>query len=67
MPRRRSKVGGARPGAGRPPSGNARTVQRMIRLHPAEASAQDAAAAKEGRPWAEWARQAFAAALRSTP
>lgn len=43
------------------------TVPRMIRFAPEDVQAQNAAAERDGRPWANWARRALAeAALRST-
>jgi hypothetical protein len=64
MPRRRSKVGGARPGAGaKPQRGVAATVTRTIKLTPAEAAAQDLAAKVEGLDWSKWVRAAAELAI----
>lgn len=59
--RKRRGPGGARPGAGRKPSGTAaRSVPRTVRLEPAEAEAQDRAAGET--PWATWAHRTLVAA-----
>lgn len=63
MTARKPKVGGARPGAGRPPSPDGPSVPRMLRL-PAELDTACAAAAKAvGMSWADWAREALELAL----
>ena len=50
MTRRRSKVGGARPGAGRKPTGRpVRDRQVMVRLTEAELEAARVAAVADGR------------------
>ncbi|HEU4727709.1 MAG TPA: hypothetical protein VFT22_07465 [Kofleriaceae bacterium] len=56
---RRTKRGGARPGSGRKPKGStAMSVVRTIKLTPADAVAQDAAADAEGQVWPDWIRGA---------
>ena len=60
MPRR-SKVGGKRKGAGRPPSPAPRTEPRMVRLTKAEAAQHDAARGE--RKWADWIREAAELAI----
>lgn len=62
MPRaRRSKRGGARPGAGRKPRGAAvMEVTRTIKLEPGVAAAHDAAAEAAGQKWPDWIRGAAA-------
>lgn len=63
MTRRRSKVGGARKGAGRPPLGDAaRAHIKTIKLTIAELEAQERAAEEVGQTWTEWARGALQAA-----
>lgn len=61
MTRRRSKVGGARPGAGRKPrTGVTRSVSKTVKLTPDEyARTQDAAG---DTPWATWAGDTLVAA-----
>lgn len=61
MTRRRSKVGGKRAGAGRPPSPDSRSEPRMVRLRPDEAAAHDAA--RGDQPWADWIREAAELAI----
>lgn len=56
MTRRKSKVGGARPGAGRPPLEVTRSIRRPVLLRPDEAAAHDAA--RGDQPWGEWIREA---------
>lgn len=54
---RRPKRGGARENAGRKPKGKvAMSVVRTIKLTPADAAAQDAAAEAEGQAWPDWIR-----------
>lgn len=60
-PKPRSKVGGARAGAGRPLSANPRTVKRAVPLLPEEAAAHDAA--RGDQPWADWMREAAELAI----
>lgn len=61
MTRRRSKVGGRRPGAGRKPrTGVARTVAKTVKLTPDEyARTQDAAG---DTPWSTWAADTLTSA-----
>ena len=62
MTARKPKVGGARAGAGRPPStGPTRTVKRGVPLLPSEAVAHDAA--RGATPWATWIREAAEMAI----
>jgi hypothetical protein len=62
--RRRSKVGGARAGAGRKPAaGVARSEIRTLKLTPDEARAHDAAAKSEARDWPDWIRAAAELAI----
>lgn len=55
MPRK-SKVGGARPGAGRKPRGSGAIVRREVKLLESEAAAHDLARGE--RPWGDWIRAA---------
>lgn len=42
------------------------TVPRMIRFAPDDVAAQNAAAKRDGRPWANWARKVLAEAALKT-
>lgn len=61
MARKHKGPGGARPGAGRPPLENPRSVRREIRLLPGEAAAHDAA--RGDQDWSEWVRSVTALAI----
>lgn len=51
----------------RAPIDDGLVVPRMIRFSEQDVVAQNAAAERDGRPWANWARRVLAeAALRST-
>lgn len=66
MTRRRSKVGGARAGAGRKPrSGVRRSVAKTVTLTPAEYERTQTAAGE--RPWATWAADTLIAAAPADP
>lgn len=63
---RRSKVGGARAGAGRKPvTGVARSVIRTVKLTPDEATAHDAARGEQS--WPDWMRDAAELAIARGP
>lgn len=63
--RRRSKVGGARPGAGRKPAaGVARSVARKVYLTPDEAVRHDAARGEQ--PYTDFAREAIEQRIAAT-
>lgn len=61
MPSRKRKVGGARPGAGRPRLLNPRAIGREAMLTRDEAAAHDAA--RGDRPWSDWIRAAAQIAI----
>lgn len=61
--RHRTGPGGVRKGAGRPPLDVSRDVTKRLRLTAAEEAEQEAAAAREGLTWSDWARAAFKLAL----
>lgn len=58
---RKPKVGGARPGAGRPPRGPGPVVRRELKLLVSEAAAHDAA--RGLKPWGEWVRDLIAGTI----
>lgn len=63
MPRRKPKVGGARRGAGRPPSPDPRRNKVTVKVTDSLLEAVQVAAAAEGRKVSDWGAAAFELAI----
>lgn len=63
MTRRSKGPGGARPGAGRPPSPDPKRHKVTIKLTDSQLVAVQTAAAREGRSVSEWGGAAFELAI----
>lgn len=61
--RAKSRHGGTRPGAGRPPSGEPTLRTVAIRILPNDLALVDAAATAEGSTRSEWVREAVMTAV----
>ena len=61
--RRKPKVGGARPGAGRPPSADPRKNKVTVKVTDSLVESVRSAAAAEGRKVSDWGAAAFELAI----